>query len=204
MAFYVLESGGFMICAATYRTDGAFRVQVVVCIKVSNSCQWGSLTKTFSSRQSITEVSMTRRPLRRSWSARVVMVLAWGAFWLNSAFLPCCDAFAAAFDNHADDDSLSLSSAHQVRDADKTHPPHPLHSPGSPCDHTLNAGPAINGEYAGLPTDRIHRDGVATFIPFAFRPTVVNHSANLAPRDFRPPPPPATVRLYLHTQRLLI
>ena len=129
------------------------------------------------------------------------LVLAWVAFWLNTALFPCCEAFAVEFNDHADDVSHSVPAATQAHHSGETQSESPHHSSDSPCDFTLHAGPVINGEYAGTVTDRIYLESVAIYTAFAVGPPVVNHSAKLAPRDYHPPP---RVRLYLHTQRLLI
>ena len=154
--------------------------------------------------QSFTSESEARLPLRRRRSAHVTLLLAWVAFWLNTALLPCCEAFAAAFDAHADGVSQSVPAAKQAHHADATHTERVRDSHESRCDFTLNAEPAINGEYAGLPKVSLTLELVAFFVPFSVGPAVVNHTANLAPRNYHPPPTLATARLYLHTQRLLI
>lgn len=131
----------------------------------------------------------------------MTLVLAWVAFWLNAASFPCCEAFAVAFNDHADDVSQSVPAATHAHQAGETQPESPHHSPDSPCDYTLHAASVINGEHAGPATERIHLGSVAIYMAFAVGPPVANHSAILAPRDYHPPPP---FRLYLHTQRLLI
>jgi hypothetical protein len=42
--------------------------------------------------------------------ARVILVLAWAAFWFNTALFPCCEVVAAAFGDHSDDVSQSVSA----------------------------------------------------------------------------------------------
>ena len=162
------------------------------------------LVKTLSSIRGFTSGSDARLPLRRRRPAHVALLLAWVAFWLNTALLPCCEAFAAAFDAHADGVSQSVPAAKQAHHADATHTERVRDSHESRCDFTLNAEPAINGEYAGLPKASLNLELVAFSVPFSVGPLAVNHSPNLAPRDYHPPPPLATARLYLHTQRLLI
>jgi len=132
----------------------------------------------------------------------VILVLAWAVFWFNTALFPCCEAVAAAFDDHSDDVSQSVSAVQPAYHTDETHSECPHHGPGSPCSHTLDAGPAITEMYAGLPTDRVNLEWFAIDVSVAAGLTAVDHSANLAPRDYLPPPPP--FRLYLRTQRLLI
>ena len=155
----------------------------------------------FSSTRSITGVSVTRRPLRQDRFARVALVLAWVVFWLNTAFFPCCEALAAAFDDHSDSVSQSTSTAQTAHHSDETHSEHSDQSPSSHCDYSLNAGPAINGAYAAPLTDRVHLDWFAIATPVAPGVTAVNRFASRATIDYHPPPP---FRRYLHTQRLLI
>ena len=159
------------------------------------------MTKTFSSTRSVPGVSETGPPLARRRSVRVAFVLAWLVFWLNTALFPCCEVLAAVFGDRSDDVSQSASDAQSSDHSDETHSQHSHHSPDSPCNDTFNAGPAINGVCAGLPTDRV-LEWFAIDVPVAAGLTAVSFSANLAPRDYHPPPPP--LRLYLQTQRLLI
>ena len=158
------------------------------------------MTKTFRLVRSNVGVSETRRPRGLRRTARAALVLAWVIFWLNTALFPCCEALAAAFGDHSDRVSHSASASQPAHHSDETHSEQPHHSPGSPCGHSLNAGPAINGEYAGLPTDRVHLEWVAMDMSSSVGLTVVNHSEILAPREPHPPP----FRLYLRTLRLLI
>ena len=160
------------------------------------------MLKAFSSRRSITRVSDTRLPLRRCRSAHMALIFAWLAFWLNAAFLPCCEAFAAASDDHADDATQSASA--QMHDASDLHIEHPHHEPDSRCGHTITAEPAIKGEYAGVPTARVHLQWDATYVNVTAVHTVAKQFANLALYDYHPPPPSGSFRLYLQTQRLLI
>jgi len=129
------------------------------------------------------------------------LVLAWVVFWLNAALFPCCEALAAAFDDHSGEISQSASVAQPAHHSDEA-PSESHHSPDSPCGDTLEAGPAINGEYAGLQTDRAHLEWLAIDAYSPAGLAAADHSATPARRDYRPPPPP--YRLYLHTQRLLI
>ena len=158
------------------------------------------MTKTFSLMRSIVRVSEIRRRRGLRRPARVALVLAWVVFWLNTALFPCCEALAAAFGDHSDSVSHSASASHPAHHSDETHSEQPHHSPGSPCGHSLNATPAINGEYAGLPTDRVHLEWFAMDRSSSVGQPVVNHSEILASREPHPPP----FRLYLRTLRLLI
>ena len=124
--------------------------------------------------------------------ARAILVTAWAAFWLNTALFPCCEVLAAALDDYSNDVSQSVSPT----DSERTD-----QSPFSPCEYTVDAGPAINGAYAGLRTDRVDWEGFAIDASVSAGLTAVSDSKNLAPREYHPPPP---LRLYLLTQRLLI
>ena len=155
---------------------------------------------TFSSPRTRIEVSGCRQPLRRCRVARVALVFAWVVFWFNTALFPCCEAFASTFGDHSDNVSHSVSASQPAHHSDEAHSEQPHHSPDSPCGHSLNAGPAINGEYAGLPTNRVHLEWFAMDVSSSVGLMVVNHSEILAPREPHPPP----FRLYLRTRRLLI
>ena len=157
---------------------------------------------TVSSTRGITSVSVAGRTRGPHGFARAVLVLAWAVFWLNTALFPCCEALAAAFGNHSDDVSQSAAAAQPAHHSDESHSDYPHHSPGSTCDHTLYAGAAINEVYAGVATDHVHPEWLATDVTVAAELTAVAHSADPAPRGYLSPPP--RFRLYLHTQRLLI
>ena len=158
----------------------------------------------FTSTQSIAGSSETGLPLRRRKFAHVALLLAWLAFWFNTAFIPCCEAFAAASDQHADDVAQIVPAASQMHDTHTYDAGHPHHAPASPCGPTLNLEPATNGEYAGLRADRVDFNCGATDMLVAANHIAENQSAKLALHAFRPPPRPREVRLYLQTQRLLI
>ena len=143
----------------------------------------------------------SRRPLLQSRGARVVLVLAWVVFWGNTALLPCCEALAAAFDDHSDSVSHSTSAGQPEHHSEETHTGHLNQAPSSHCDATLNAPPAIDGTSAALPIYRVDLDGFVTATPLTPGLPAVNHSASVAPRDYHPPPP---FRRYLDSQRLLI
>ena len=149
---------------------------------------------------SIAGVSETRLPRGLRRPARVALVLAWIAFCLNTALFPCCEALAAAFGDHSDGVSHSASASQPAHHAHETHSEQPHHSPGSPCGHSINAGPAINGEYAGLPTNRVQLEWYAMDMSSSVGLTVENRSEIFAPREPHPPPR----RLYQRTLRLLI
>jgi len=132
----------------------------------------------------------------------VILVLAWAAFWFNAALFPCCEALAAAFGDHPGDLSQTASAARPAHHSVETQSECPHHSPELTCGHTLDAAPTITEVYGGPPTDCVNLEWFAIDVSVAAALTAVTHSANLAPREYHSPPPP--VRLYLHTQRLLI
>ena len=156
---------------------------------------------TFSSTRSGPRAPKAGRPWGLHGFARVILVLAWTAFWFNTALFPCREAVAGAFGEHSDDVSQSSPAAQSAHYSDDTHSGCPHNGSHSPCDYILNAGPAIDGVDAGLPTDRVQPEWFAIDVSVAAGLTAANHSASLAPREYRPLPP---FFLYLHTQRLLI
>ena len=195
--------GQHVLRAATHRPAESFRVKVVACMAFSDASQGCDLVKMLSLMRRFTRESDARRSLHRRRPAHVALLLAWLAFWLNTAFFPCCEALAAAFDDHTAGVSQSAPAATQAHHADPTHTERARDGHKSRCDFSLDAEPAINGEYAGLPKARLNLEWAASDVSFSVGPTAVNQTANFTPRDDHPPPI-ATVRLYLRTQRLLI
>ena len=155
----------------------------------------------FSSMRSVTGESEARRPQSPHRYTRVILMLAWAVFWLNSALLPCCEVVAAALGGHADNGSQSISAAQPAHHSDTTHSEPLEHSTDSPCGDTLVSGIPIVGGYEVLTPDRSPLDWFAVDVRVATSLTAITHSTNLVPREYPPPPP---FRLYLHTQRLLI
>ena len=142
-----------------------------------------------------------RRPRGLRGFARVGLMVAWVVFWLNTALFPCCEALGAAFGNHSDDVSQSVSAAQPAHHSNATHSEPLEHSPDSPCGYTLISGPPLVGEYEVLTPDRPPLERFAVDAPVATSLTAVTHCANLALARAAPPP---SLRLYLRTQRLLI
>lgn len=159
------------------------------------------MTKQFISTRSITWES-GRLPLHRRRSAHLMLVLAWAAFWLNTALIPCCEAFATIPEDHA---SVIV---HAITTAEQTHATHdapveaPHHAPDSPCGPSLYGGPATNGEQVGLPSERVDLQWDATYLFFANSLFAKHQTANFAQVVYDPWP--RKTRLYLQTQRLLI
>ena len=158
----------------------------------------------FSSARRINRVSDTRLLLRRFRAAHMALIFAWLAFWINAAILPCCEAFAATSDDHADAGAQSVSVSAQTHGSSNSHREHPQQDPDSRCGHTINAEPAINSEYAGVPTSRVHLQWDAMTVNVAAVTATATQSAKLAMYDYHPPPPHGNFRLYLQTLRLLI
>ena len=139
------------------------------------------------------------RPWGLRGCARRALVLAWVIFWFNTALFPCCEAVAAAFGNHSDDVSQSVSAAQPAHASDDTYSGCPMHSPDLPCGYTLSAGPTSVGMYALLGPDNSSLGWFAIDAPAAAL-IAVSHAETLAPRE----PPPRPHRLYQRTLRLLI
>ena len=163
-----------------------------------------NLINMLSSTRSSARMSETRRPRGLRGFARVGLVVAWVAFWLNTALFPCGEVAAGVLGGHADNGSRSASAAPPPHHSDATHSKlldHSLDSPCGPCGYTLISGPPLVGEYEVLTPDRSPLESFAVDAPVATSLTAVSHSANLALARAGPPP---SLRLYLRTQRLLI
>ncbi len=130
-------------------------------------------------------------------------MLAWLTFWLNTALFPCCEALAAALEEHIEDRSQSVPVAGHAQHPEATHVERANNVPDAHCDSEISAGPAINGEFAGLLADRGHVEWDAVHASAIARPFAADVSVEPAARDYLPPPP-ARVRFYLRTQRLRI
>ena len=131
-----------------------------------------------------------------------MLALAWMAFWLNAALIPCCEAFAATPDDQAG------VVVHAITKAEHTHVTHDApaeathHAPDSPCGPTLHDGPATYGEHVGLPSERVDLEWDAAYLLFANSLFAKHQTAKLARVVYNPWPRKS--RLYLQTQRLLI
>ncbi len=167
---------------------------------VGASCHRCNLIKTFSSTRSVPGVPMAKRPWGLRGFARRALVLAWIIFWINTALFPCCEAVAAAFGDHSDDVSQSVSLALPAHASDDTHSERPHHSPDAPCGYTLSVGPTSVGMSALLAPDDSSLQCFAIDAPAAPALTAVSQAEYLAPRE----PPPQPHRLYQRTLRLLI
>lgn len=141
------------------------------------------------------------RPSGRPRFARVILVLAWAVFWLNTALFPCCEVAAAILGGHAEHGSQPVSTAQSAHHPDTAHAETSDHSPDSPCSDTLISGLSVVGEYEILIPERSPLAGFAADTRVALRFVAEDYSAYPAPREWRPPPP---LCLYLRTQRLLI
>lgn len=146
-------------------------------------------------------MSEARRPGGLRGFARVGLVAAWAAFWINAAMFPCCEALAATFGGHPGNISQSVSDVQPAHQPDDKQTGSPVHSPDSPCGYSLGAEPAIVGEYVVPAADRSPQERFAVDAPVAAGLAAASHSANLA---LARAVPPRSLRLYQRTQRLLI
>ena len=161
--------------------------------------RWYSLEIMFSSTRSISEASESKRPRRRRRFAHVTMVLAWAAFWLSTAFFPCCEALAGVFGDYPDHVPRAVSHAQPAHDMDET-PDCPDCSPYEPCGHSVSAGPASFDAVTGLPVQHSPLEWFAIDAPVPSNLVAATYSWNSAPREI----PPPLVRLYLRELRLLL
>ena len=115
------------------------RVKVFGQVEVNGSYQRRDLTKMIASTRNIAGISEAGLPIRRRKFAHFALLLAWSAFWLNTAFVPCCEAIAAASDDHAEDVAQSVAVQSHTHGSYTTDGEHPHHVPASPCDQTPNA-----------------------------------------------------------------
>ena len=151
--------------------------------------------------RSITGGPQAGRPRGPRGFARVILVLAWAALWLNTALFPCCEVAAAVLGGNADNGSLTVSAGPTLHHADAAHS-----EPLDPCPvslfgDTLISGLPLVGAYEGLTRDRSPVEWYAVDAPVDTSLTAVNDPANLALAQAAPPP---SLHLYLRTQRLLI
>ena len=132
---------------------------------------------------------------------RVILVLAWLAFWLNTALFPCCDVAAALFGGHANSESQASSAAPTLHLSGATHSEPADHRPASACGDTLISGSPLVGAYEALTPDRPSLEWFAVDAAVATSRIAVSHSTDLVLARAAPPP---SLRLYQRTQRLLI
>ena len=140
--------------------------------------------------------------MHRRRFAHWALVLAWMAFWLNTALIPCCEAFAATSGDHA---SVVV---HATPSAEQTYASHDVpvvashHEPDSPCGPSIHEAPATNGEQVGLAFERVNLEWDAAYSLFTNKYFVKSQTAN--PARFIYDPWPRQPRYDLQTQRLLI
>ena len=142
----------------------------------------------------VTRTSVTRR--QRGF-ARVVVVLAWLAFWLNTAFFPCCEAVAVGFGDQPA--AQVVSDAHPAHNADETHTHHPDQSPYPPCGHVVSAGPATFSQAAVLAAEHPDFVSITPGATISLLPAAVS-TFSLTTY----PTPPPKVPLYLRELRILL
>ena len=125
--------------------------------------------------------------------ARPVMVLAWLAFWLNTALFPCCQALAADFGGHSENIAKSIALNHLLKDCGDEHAGTPdQENPHSPCSSFVSASPAAITQAISPAADHTLWQPIAPTAVVSLIPAAPNFATPL-PR-FDPPPP---VRLYL-------
>ena len=155
---------------------------------------------TLSPRRNTIRKPGASRPLRRRSSAHLVLVMAWLAFWLNTALFPCCEALAEALTEHADTPSQSATGERIPHQSNEVHAEHLNPDPSMPCEETVRSVAAIPDAYAQLtPTFDLELLAITGSVGIDVR--APDHSAIRAPRNYNPPPP---FRIYQRTQRLLI
>jgi hypothetical protein len=131
---------------------------------------------------------------RQRGFARVVVVLAWLTFWLNTAFFPCCEAVAAGFGGQP---AAEVSDAHLAHDSDKTHTHHPDQNPQSTCGHIVSAGPTTSGPAAVLAAEHPNFVSTTPGVTIASLPAAISAFSLTAY-----PAPPPKVPLYLRDLRI--
>ena len=151
----------------------------------------------FSAPKIVAKTSETRRPRGQRGFARVIVVLAWVAFWFNTAFAPCCEAVAASFGDPAA--VQTVADAHPADDCDETHTDHPDHSPHPPCEHVVSTSSAIYGQAGVLLADHLNVLSVAPRVTIALLPVTSSASSLIA---YSTPPP--KVPLYLRELHILL
>jgi len=152
-------------------------------------------------RQRSTGPADARGPLRRPRVAQVALLLGWTAFWINAALFPCCVALATVHDEQSGARSESALATQPARNTDMAVGETTHHDLLSLCDYALESGVQTSGAYPAPATNPVQSDWLATGPSIVAGLTAANHSSTFAPRKYQIPPP---LRLYLHTQRLLI
>jgi hypothetical protein len=145
----------------------------------------------------VTRTSETKRPRAQRGLARLVIVLAWATFWLNSAFLPCCQAVAAGVGDQLL--THAVSHTHPAHHFDETHTGHSHPSPHPPCDELVSAGPATFVQAAVLAAGHPEFAAITSNATISVRPAAVSAFALTA---YSTPPP--KVPLYLRELRILL
>jgi len=141
---------------------------------------------------SVVKAPQSRRPRGLGQSSRATVVLAWLAFWLNTAIFPCCQAFAANVSDPDGSISQSASYDHTSLDFDAAHPGQPDHSPFSPCGFFVSTIPATISQAAFLAADHTSWQSIVPPVTASSFPVALNVANSFTPREIPPP-----VRLYL-------
>ena len=143
----------------------------------------------------VTRTTVARSPSGQRGFARAVVVLAWVAFWLNTAFFPCCEAVAAGFGGQPA--AQAVADAHPAHDSDETHTHHPDQNPHPTCGHIVSAGPTISGPAAVLAAEHPNFVSIAPDAAVYSLPAAISAFSLTAY-----PAPPPKVPLYLRDLRI--
>lgn len=126
--------------------------------------------------------------------ARAIALFAWGAFWLNAALFPCCQAIAASSGEHDINIVNMVAVDHVLSDCDDDHPGEPgQKSPHLPCSSFASASPAAINQAAPLDTDHDRLQPIATVIVSVLVPPAPDRASRF-PAYSTPPPIPLYLR----------
>ena len=143
----------------------------------------------------VTRTSGTRRPDRQRGVARVVVVLAWLAFWLNTALSPCCEAIAAGIGDQPA--PQAVSDAHPAHNHDETHTDSSDQGPNPPCGHVVSAVPA---DFAQAAVFAAEHQNFVTITPDSISALFPAVASALSLFAYSTPPP--QIQLYLRDLRI--
>jgi len=154
-----------------------------------------SLPSMSSALKNINGTATIRWPQGLRGFARQILVLAWVAFWLNTAIFPCAQTFAAVFGEHSESQPVAGHQAAQDCHDDQ---PHQLgRNPYSPCGSFLSANAVTISQSALLPTEHTPSKSIAPAADVS--PVALNIVNRFAPHEI-----PLPVRLYWPELRLLL
>ena len=137
----------------------------------------------------------------RGQVARAALVMAWLAFFLNTALLTCCPAFAAASPIPHDQAASMVSAAAQSEhNCDETPPCPPAHNSPQPCSYLVSAGPQTANQAATLSAGHDPFGLIAFSAPSSLLHADIRSASG--PQQYQIPPP--KVPLYLRELRFLL